>query len=348
MAAARWDTLYCLAVVGSHFWLSSLFSGMHCTVWPLLSLTSGLAGVSDWVLPLIWPFKYSSLILCVSPYLYSWGWPYGADFLRLSHRLALVGTVLLHLVWPLSALTSGSAMVSTRVMPLVWPFCAESLFLRVSQISLYLGLAVRWCRLTACLMTWFIGDRVSSSCVAAIGSSLWFGRGFGAHNASCLDVTCQIPIIARQPLPICLGFALCCCCPPVCLITCLSGDGASTSCAVVVVSHFWFGHSFGSRDTSCWLFCAGYLFLHVRHISLCLGMDVCCFWLMDCSITWIGEDGVIARAFYLGCVFPIIFSALWLCFLQTLLMLLPLALDIVDRVVVVRLGVRIAVTGTFP
>ena len=63
--------------------------------------------------------------------------------------------------------------------------------------------------------------------MAAIGSSLWFGRGFGAHNASCLDVTCQIPIIARQPLPICLG------------------------CVAIVGSHFWFCHGFDSRYASC-------------------------------------------------------------------------------------------------
>ena len=38
--------------------------------------------------------------------------------------------------------------------------------------------------------------------------SLWFSRGLGSRTPCCLAVSFLIPILARQTLPLCLGFAL--------------------------------------------------------------------------------------------------------------------------------------------
>ena len=69
--------------------------------------------------------------------------------------------------------------------------------------------------------------------------SLWFSCGLGSRTPCCLDVSFLIPILARQTLPLCLGFALLCCRLRDCLLNCLCGDGAATSCVAVFGSHFY-------------------------------------------------------------------------------------------------------------
>ena len=71
-----------------------------------LSLPCGAAMVSACVIPVVWLFCSWYLLLCVIPFLYTWGMPCVAVFQRLACLLALVGMVPLRLIWSSSDLTS--------------------------------------------------------------------------------------------------------------------------------------------------------------------------------------------------------------------------------------------------
>ena len=75
--------------------------------------------------------------------------------------------------------------------------------------------------------------------------SLWFSRVFVSRTPCCSSILFLLPIIARRPLILCLGFALYFCHPTDCSVNFLVGYGTALSCVVRVGSH-----DFGSRDAS--------------------------------------------------------------------------------------------------
>ena len=72
----------------------------------VVGLPCGSAVVLNRILPVVWSFSYWYLLLLVIPFLSDWGLPCSTVIRRLSCWIDLVGTVLLHLVWRSSALTS--------------------------------------------------------------------------------------------------------------------------------------------------------------------------------------------------------------------------------------------------
>ena len=67
--------------------------------------------------------------------------------------------------------------------------------------------------------------------------SLWFSHGFFSRTPCYLAVSFLFPLIAGQPPPLCLDFALQFCRPTACLLTCLGRYGAAPSCVSIVSSH---------------------------------------------------------------------------------------------------------------
>ena len=70
--------------------------------------------------------------------------------------------------------------------------------------------------------------------MAVVGSHFWFRRSFGSHDASCMDVSYQLPILARQPFFILFGVVVWCCCLTSIFLTCLGVDRVGPSCVNVV------------------------------------------------------------------------------------------------------------------
>ena len=129
-------------------------------------------------------------------------------------------------------------------------------------------------------------------CVAVFGSHFWFGRGFGSSAASCLDISCRVPPLAIQILPLLFGLAVWFCCLTNFSLTCLDGDGATPSFVDVVGSHFWFRRGFGSRDASCMTIPCRLPLLVRQPFPLCLGFYMWCCHPTACLLTFLGVDVV--------------------------------------------------------
>ena len=110
--------------------------GVASSFMTVVSLTCGSDVISARALPTVWPLRSYFLLLRATPFLSDWGLTCGAFVRRLYIWLALVGTMLIRLVWPSLALTFflgrgfGSRDASCQ------KFRASYLFLRVSP-SLY-------------------------------------------------------------------------------------------------------------------------------------------------------------------------------------------------------------------
>ena len=142
-------------------------SPSHVTV---VGFLCGSAMVLALVLTVIWAFFPCSILLRISPLFSSWDFPCSDAVRRLARWLALVGAVLLCIVWPLSYLTYAGPWF-WLAWCLVMDISCRLPILACWPLSICLGLAVCFLWPVDCLLT-SLGGYVMISRVFCLGCSL--------------------------------------------------------------------------------------------------------------------------------------------------------------------------------